>query len=63
MRFVLRSHGISPPELRFYRPLSSTKFVIPPVILLSDNLSVDDLSPLEKIALRDGRAAFITLPA
>jgi hypothetical protein len=51
------------PELHFYRPPSSTKFVIPPVILLLDNLSVDDLSLSEKTALWDGRAAFITLPA
>jgi len=52
-----------PTRLHFYRDPESIEVVIPPVILLSDDLSVDDLSTSENEALQSGHASFFSLPA
>jgi hypothetical protein len=64
MRIISDSHRIHhPTRLHFYRDPESIEVVIPPVILLSDDLSVDDLSTSENEALQSGHASFFSLPA
>lgn len=56
------SHRIQHPTQLHIYSVPSTKFTILPVILLSDDLGVDDLSESENEALQDGRACFVSLP-
>jgi len=56
------SHNFQhPTQFHFYQHPSTTKWVIQPVILLSKELSIDDLSVFEKDALQAGRACFVLL--
>ena len=58
------SHKIqNPTQIHFYRDPMRIERVFQPVILLSNALSVDDLSPSEKDALQASRACFVSLPA